>query len=47
MKRIANLPNKRNTGKFWITDGIKNKMIMKESEMKYGWRKGKTQAKKI
>lgn len=47
LKRIAQLPNKRNFGMFWITNGIQNKMIMKESEIDDGWHKGKTQKKKI
>ena len=47
LKRIAQLPNKRNNGMFWITDGIKNKMIYSESDMQNGWRKGKTQKSKI
>lgn len=47
LKRIAQLPNKRNMGKIWITDGLNNKMIMKESEVIDGWRKGKTQRTKV
>ena len=47
LKRIAQLPNKRNLGMFWITDGINNKMIHNESEINDGWRKGKTQKAKI
>ncbi len=47
LKRIAQLPNKRNNGMFWITNGSINKMIMKESEIENGWRKGKTQKRKV
>ena len=47
LKRIAQLPNKRNLGMFWITDGVSNKMICNESEINDGWRKGKTQKPKI
>ena len=47
LKRIAQLPNNRNSGMFWITDGVKNKMISVEDEIKNGWRKGKTQKRKV
>ena len=47
LKRIAQLPNKRNNGMFWITNGLTNKMIKNESEIEDGWRKGKTQKTKI
>ena len=32
---------------FWITNGLINKMVKKESEIENGWRKGKTQKTKI
>lgn len=47
LKRIAQLPNKRNKGMFWITNGIENKMIREKDEIENGWRKGKTQKTKI
>ena len=47
LKIIAQLPNKRNNGMFWITNGLTNKMVKKESEIENGWRKGKTQKTKI
>ena len=47
LKRIAQLPNKRTSGKIWITDGVNNKMIMKEDKIDDGWKKGKIQKRKI
>lgn len=47
LKRIAKLPNKRNLGMIWITDGIENKMISKKDTIQDGWRKGKTQKRKV
>ena len=47
LKRIAQLPNDRNNGMFWITNGSVNKMVREESEIENGWRKGKIQRKKI
>jgi hypothetical protein len=47
LKRIAQLPNKRNNGMFWITNGLVNKMIRNESDIEDGWRKGKTQKSKV
>lgn len=47
LKRIANLPNCRNKGMIWITNGVDNKMINIESGISDGWRKGKTQKSKI
>lgn len=47
LKRIAQLPNKRNNGMFWITNGLINRMIKKESEIEDGWQRGKTQKTKI
>jgi hypothetical protein len=47
LKRIAQLPNKRNSGMFWITDGNSNKMISEKDEIDDGWRKGKTQKRKV
>lgn len=46
LKRIAQLPNKRNSGKIWVTDGNNNKMI-DNGVIENGWRKGKTQKTKI
>jgi hypothetical protein len=47
LKRIAQLPNKRNFGMIWITNGSENKMINMKGEIQDGWRKGKTQKRKI
>lgn len=47
LKKIAQLPNKRNGGMFWVTNGLNNKMLSKESEIENGWRKGKTQKTKV
>ena len=47
LKRIAQLPNNRNSGMIWITNGIKNKMIGKEDVIYDGWKKGKTQKNKV
>jgi hypothetical protein len=47
LKRIAQLPNKRNEGMIWITDGISNKMINSGDNIDDGWRKGKTQKRKV
>ena len=43
LKRIAQLPNQRNKGKMWVTDGLKNMMIMPSEAIPEGYRKGKTQ----
>ena len=32
---------------FWITDGNSNKMISEKDEIDDGWRKGKTQKRKV
>lgn len=47
LKRISQLPNVRNTGKIWITNGIENKMVKNESEIPNGseWHRGKSQRK--
>ena len=47
LKRIAQLPNSRNNGMIWITNGTNNKMINNDCEIYDGWRKGKTQRAKI
>ena len=47
LKKIAQLPNKRTKGKCWITDGISNKMINIGENIDDGWRKGKTQKRKV
>ena len=43
LKRIAQLPNKKNRGMVWITDGSTNKMIQPTDYIPEGYRKGKTQ----
>lgn len=35
-----------NTGQYWITNGLENKMVKPEAKIPRGWRKGKTQKKK-
>lgn len=47
LKRIAQLPNKRNLGMIWITNGIENRMIDEKDTIRDGWRKGKTQKRKV
>jgi hypothetical protein len=47
LKKIAQLPNKRNEGKIWITDGNSNKMMNDGEQVENGWRKGKTQKTKV
>lgn len=47
LKRIAQLPNKRNLGMIWITNGVENKMISEKDTIQDGWRKGKTQKRKV
>jgi hypothetical protein len=46
LKRIAQF-SKRSLGKIWITDGVYNRMIENGDYIEDGWRKGKTQRKKI
>jgi len=43
LQRIALLPNKRSKGKMWITNGVKNKMILPTDTIPEGYRKGKIQ----
>lgn len=43
LKRIAQLPNSRNKGKQWITNGTDNMMITKGDVIPEGYRSGKTQ----
>lgn len=43
LKRIAQLPNKRNNGRMWITNGTNNMMIYPEDAIPDGFKKGKTQ----
>lgn len=45
LKRIAQLPNSRNKGKQWITNGTDNIMITKGDAIPEGYRAGKTQKK--
>jgi len=45
LKRIAQLPNKRATGKKWVTTGTKNKMINPKEDIPSGYHYGKTQKK--
>ena len=43
LQRIAQLPNSRNKGKQWITNGTDNMMITKGDAILEGYRSGKTQ----
>lgn len=43
LKRIAQLPSKKNRGMIWITDGTVNKMIMPDEIVPEDFRRGKTQ----
>ena len=43
LKRIAQIPSKKNRGMIWITNGIDNKMIMPSNVIPGGYRRGKTQ----
>lgn len=47
LKRIAQLPNKRNNGKIWITNGTDNKMISPSDVIPKGYQRGKTQKGKL
>jgi hypothetical protein len=46
LKRIAKLPNKRNSGKIWITNGVENKMIDVSVIIPDGFIQGKKQKSK-
>jgi hypothetical protein len=43
LKRIAQLPSKKNRGMIWITNGVTNMMIMPTDSIPDGYRRGKTQ----
>lgn len=43
LKRIAQIPSKKNRGMIWITDGTTNKMIMPDDIIPEDYRRGKTQ----
>lgn len=47
LKRIAQLPNNRNKGMLWVTNGIDNKMINSLSTIEQGWYRGRTKKTKI
>ena len=47
LKRIAQLPNKRSSGKRWITDGNQNKMIDGNDKIPKGWKYGMCSKKTI
>lgn len=47
MQKISQLPNSRNKGKFWITDGVENKMISVDENIPIGFKKGKVQRKNV
>ena len=43
LKRIAQIPNKKNRGMIWITNGSKNMMVESENNIPIGYRRGKVQ----
>lgn len=43
LKRIAQIPSKKNRGMIWITNSTDNKMIMPSDVIPDGYRRGKTQ----
>lgn len=43
LKRIAQIPSKKNRGMMWITNGETNKMIQPTDHIPDGYQKGKTQ----
>jgi hypothetical protein len=43
LKRIAQIPSKKNRGMIWITNGTDNKMIMPDNVIPEGYKRGKTQ----
>lgn len=43
LKRIAQIPSKKNRGMIWITNGTNNKMIMPDDGIPEGYKRGKTQ----
>jgi len=43
LKRIAQLPSKRNRGMIWVTNGVTNLMLMPTDIIPEGYRRGKTQ----
>lgn len=47
LKRIALLPNKRSSGKMWITNGKINMMIFPNEPLPDGFQKGKIQKKNV
>jgi hypothetical protein len=47
LKRIAQLPNDRNKGMFWITNETDSKMIKHGDTIEDGWRKGRVQKTKV
>ena len=47
LKRIAQLPSKRNKGMFWITNETDSKMIKHGDVIEDGWRKGRVQKTKV
>ena len=47
LKRIAQIPSKKNKGMFWITNGVENMMINPEDAIPSGFRKGRKIKKDI
>ena len=43
LKRIAQIPSKKNRGMIWVTDGNQNKMILPTDIIPFGYKRGKTQ----
>lgn len=45
LKRIAQIPSKKNRGMIWVTNGVTNLMLMPTANIPEGHRRGKTQKK--
>jgi len=43
LKRIAQIPSKKNRGMIWVTNGVTNLMLMPTDIIPEGYRRGKTQ----
>lgn len=47
LKRIAQIPSKKNRGMIWITNGSENMMVDPNNDIPVGYRKGKVQKKVV
>jgi hypothetical protein len=43
LKRIAQIPSKKNRGMIWVTNGVTNLMLIPTDIIPEGYRRGKTQ----